>query len=114
MKPFLISAAHTSTGVLLSAASAVGLAIAAQRFGYRAWLPWIFVAVLVALSARYGAMVSLLGSVIACIVFARRVYEPYGSIAVSDQTAKATLAWMALVAVAASYLLFPPRENSGQ
>ncbi len=111
MKPYLISAAYTSLGVALAAISAVGLAVIGPRFTARAVLPWIFVAVLVALSARYGAMVSLLGSVIAVFVFARRLYPPFGSISVSDATAKASLGWMALIAICISYLLFPGQKT---
>ena len=111
MKPIFTSVAHVSVGVLLSAASAVSLAVAAERFGYRAWLPWVFIAILVALSARYGAMVSLLGSVVAIIVFARRVYDPVGSVAIADVSAKENLAWMALIAISASYLLFPQEKS---
>ncbi len=111
MKPYLISAADTSMGVVLSAAAALLLAVFGPHFTTRAVLPWIFIAILVALSARYGAMVSLLGSVIAVVVFARRLYEPFGSLTVADASAKASLGWMALIAVSASYLLFPNQNR---
>jgi K+-sensing histidine kinase KdpD len=74
----------------------------------KALIPWVFVLILIALSARYGPMVSLIGSVIAVIVFARMIYAPVGKIGVADETAKASLGWMALISVVAAYLLFPP------
>ena len=84
------------------------LAIFASGKSTRALIPWVFVIILIALSARFGPMVSLIGSVIAVIVFARRVYAPVGSVSVQDEAAKASLAWMALISVVAAYLLFPP------
>ena len=108
MRDFFSIALRTTTGVLLSAAAAMVLAIFASGKSTKAYLPWIFVIILIALSARFGPMVSLFGSVIAVIVFARRVYAPVGSVAVADETAKASLAWMALISVVAAYLLFPP------
>ena len=108
MREFFLIALRTTTGVLLSAAAALLLAVFASGKSTRSYLPWIFVLILIALSARFGPMVSLIGSVIAVIVFARRVYAPVGSVAVTDDAAKASLAWMALISVVAAYLLFPP------
>lgn len=110
MKPYFASVVHTSLGVLLATLAALTLALFGPRFTTRAMLPWIFLVILIALSARFGPMVSLLGSVVAVVVFARRLYEPIGHMEVSDASAKTSLGWMALIAVMASYLLFPP-EN---
>jgi K+-sensing histidine kinase KdpD len=111
MKLYLLAALRTTTGVLLSATAAVALAAYGARISPRAWLPWIFAGILIAISARFGPMVSLLGSLLAILIFARNVYAPIGSIHVSDKTAQADLAWMALIAVAGSYLLFPPNRH---
>ena len=108
MRDFLMIALRTATGALLSAAAAILLAVFASGKSTRSLIPWIFVLILIALSARFGPMVSLIGSVIAVVVFARRVYAPLGSVSVSDEAAKASLAWMALISVVAAYLLFPP------
>jgi K+-sensing histidine kinase KdpD len=108
MREFLRIALRTTTGVALSAAAAILLAIGASSRSAKALIPWVFILILVALSSRYGPMVSLIGSVIAVIVFSRMVYAPVGSVAVSDETAKASLAWMALISVVSAYLLFPP------
>ncbi len=108
MREFLTIALRTATGVALSAAAAILLAISAPNRSTKALLPWVFILILIALSSRYGPMVSLLGSVVAVIVFARTVYAPLGSVAVADETAKASLGWMALISVVSAYLLFPP------
>ena len=108
MREFLQIALRTTTGVLLSIAAALLLAIFASGKSTRALIPWVFVIILIALSSRFGPMVSLIGSVVAVIVFARRVYAPVGSVVVADDAAKASLAWMALISVVAAYLLFPP------
>jgi K+-sensing histidine kinase KdpD len=108
MREFLHIALRTATGVALSAAAALLLAMFASTRSTKALIPWVFILILVALSSRYGPMVSLIGSVIAVIVFARRVYAPMGSVMVADDTAKASLAWMALISVVSAYLLFPP------
>ncbi|SRR6266702_3150937 len=108
MREFIYTALRTSTGVLLSAAAALALATFGSGKATRWIIPWVFIIILIALSARFGPMVSLIGSVIAVIVFARRVYTPIGSVTVTDETAKASLAWMALISVVSAYLLFPP------
>jgi K+-sensing histidine kinase KdpD len=108
MRELLNSAIRTATGVALSAVAALLLAIFASGKSTRAMIPWIFILILIALSARFGPMVSLFGSVIAVIVFARKVYAPIGSVVIADETAKASLAWMALISVVSAYLLFPP------
>lgn len=103
------------TGVLLSAVAAIALALFAAKTPSRNLIPWVFVLILIALSWRFGPMVSLFGSVIAVVVFARLVYAPVGSVQVEDEAAKANLAWMALISVVAAYLLFPsshPRHRA--
>ena len=108
MREFFRIALRTTMGVALSAAAALLLAIIASNRPVKAWIPWVFILILIALSSRYGPMVSLIGSVIAVIVFARMVYSPIGKVAVADETSKASLAWMALISVVSAYLLFPP------
>jgi K+-sensing histidine kinase KdpD len=108
MRELIHTALRTGTGVLLSAAAALVLATYGAGKSTRWLIPWVFVVIMIALSARFGPMVSLIGSVIAVVVFARRVYSPIGSVAVTDDTAKASLAWMALISVVSAYLLFPP------
>ena len=111
MKQHFHSALHTTTGVLLSGAAALTLAIIGRPMPLRQWLPWIFVLVLIGVAARYGTTASLIGSVVGVVIFARRLYAPLGSIAVNDDAAKASLAWMALIAIVGSYLMYPPENQ---
>ncbi len=107
MKNRIISGLKTFTGLLICAILAIALAFLCRGTPATTVLPWAFAAIVIALSSRFGAKISVFGSLIAAFVFARRVYEPYGSLAVNDNEAKAALAWMALIAVVGSYLLFP-------
>ncbi len=110
MKPFLISATRTGVGVALSTAAAIALTLLGPRIGTRALLPWLFVIVLIALSARFGPTVSVIGSVVGMLIFAHQIFAPVGSISVSDAAAKTSLGWMALISITASYLLYPKQN----
>lgn len=110
MKPQFTSAVRTTLGVLLAAAAATAMALTGRESDTRFLLPWLFIVILIALSARYGPTVSLFGSALAVIIFARRLYSPLGSLSVADENAKASLGWMALIAISASYLLFPKQN----
>lgn len=77
----------------------------------RVFVPLLFVAVLIHLSYRYGVLVSVIGSAIAALIFARFMYTPIGSYGIENATAKANLGWMILGAICVSYLLFPPMTN---
>jgi K+-sensing histidine kinase KdpD len=95
--------------VLAAALIAAGLF---SHSAFRIFVPLGFVVVLLALAARFGVMVSVLGSLLAALVFAQRLYAPTGSVGVEQLAARENLAWMILAAVALSYLLFPPQTRS--
>jgi K+-sensing histidine kinase KdpD len=76
------------------------------------YLPLCFVAVLVLVAARFGAIASVLGAVVAIAVFAYSLYPPLGSLRIADFGARESLAWMLLGALAISFLLFPPKRSS--
>ncbi len=107
MKARIISGLRTVTGLAICAIAALTAALLARGTPASIVLPWAFAGVLIALASRFGAQISVLGSLIAAFVFARRLYAPYGSIQVHDSAEKAALAWMTLIAVVGSYLLFP-------
>jgi K+-sensing histidine kinase KdpD len=79
---------------------------------YRLLVPIGFVAILVALAARFGALVGILGAVLAALVVARYLYSPLGSFHVDDVAARKSLSWMLVGASALSFLLFPPQNRS--
>ena len=55
-------------------------------------------------------MVSVVGSLLAAVIFAFFLFSAR-SLHVENQAERATLAWMILLAVSASYLLYPSRTD---
>ncbi len=102
---------RTLTGLLLVLAAALITAGLFSHSDLRIFVPLGFAVVLVALAARFGVMVSVLGSLVAALVFAHRLYAPTGSVHVEQLAARENLAWMVLAAIALSYLLFPPQPR---
>ncbi len=96
-------------GTGLSVMVAVFASILFARFPWRGVLPLAFVAVLLLLSKRFGVTVSLTGSLAAAAVFALMLFSPVGSPRVDSDSARMSLGWMILGAVALSYLLYPSR-----
>lgn len=99
-------------GVALSAVAALSVSLLFARVSRSAALPLLFAVVQVLIAARFGVKVSVLGSISAAVIFATVLYTPTGSLAVENPAARANLAWMVLVSIAASYLLLPDREQS--
>jgi len=110
----VVVALRTLTGLFLAVAAAFIAAGLFSHSSFRLFVPLGFVFVLMVLAARFGLIVSVLGSLVAAIVFAHRLYLPIGNIQVEPAAARASLGWMILAAVALSYLLFPPRTVSGR
>jgi K+-sensing histidine kinase KdpD len=103
---------RTVVGVLLSTAAAFVTAFVFAGRPSRVFIPLLFVFVLIAFAARYGVLVSVIGSAITAIIFARFMYSPLGSLNVESAAGKANLGWMMLCAITISYLLFPPSNIS--
>jgi K+-sensing histidine kinase KdpD len=104
-------ALRTLAGLSLALASAVIVARLFSHSNLRLFVPLGFVFVLIVLAARFGLVVSVLGSLVAAIVFAHRLYLPLGSVGAEQVAARESLGWMILAAVVVSYLLFPPRAR---
>ena len=107
----LVAVSRPVTGALLSLMTALVVAKVFSHSQFRALVPLGFVVVLVALSSRYGTIVSVVGAVLSAMVFAYFLFPPLFSLRVSEAPARDNLAWMVLSAIALSYLLFPPRKN---
>ena len=99
------------TGALLSLMAALVTAKVFSHSQFRVLVPFGFVVVLVALSSRFGAIVSVVGAVLSTMIFAYFLFPPLFSLRVSEAPARDNLAWMVLSAIALSYLLFPPRTT---
>ncbi len=98
------------TGVLLSIGAALLASVAFAGRPSSAMLPFIFVVVLVLLAGRYGVVVSIIGSACAALIFAHFLYAPVGSVRVESDAERSSLAYMVLLAISVSYLLFPGSE----
>jgi len=97
-------------GVLLCVAAALLTAIFAPR-PLRVFVPFAFVVVIVFLSARYGHLVSIFGSLSAALVFAY-FFSPSGRFMVDSPVERSGLGWMLLGSVVISYLLWPPEPHA--
>lgn len=98
-------------GALLCAIAAVGMSVVALGHSWEVSVPLIFVAILLAISARFGARAGILGTVLAAIVFAGLLFRPLWSIHVSNEAARANLAWMLLLGISFSFLFAPPSSG---
>jgi hypothetical protein len=101
-------------GTGVSAIFAALLTFLFHRSTLRGFLPIAFIFVLVVLSRQFGVGVSLAGSLSAAIIFALFLFPPLGSAHVENSSARLSLGWMVLGAVAVSYLLYPknPMDDS--
>lgn len=109
MKTKLIYTLQSTLGIAISAICAIAVALVFSRTQWKLEVPLLFSVVLILLAGRFGAMVSVVGSLLASGIFAFLLFSPSHSLHVQSDTERATLAWMILLSVAASYLLFPSR-----
>jgi K+-sensing histidine kinase KdpD len=110
MNPRWMKKIRPLVGVLLCAVAALIASLVFEARPYRVFVPLGFVLVVLALAARYGMAVSVYGSLIAALIFARFLYHPIGSLRVDSEAARANLGWMVLGGIALSYLLLTPKE----
>jgi K+-sensing histidine kinase KdpD len=101
----------TLIGVALSAVAALLVSLFFARVSRTAALPLLFAFVQIAIAARFGVKVSVVGSVTAAAIFATFLYSPTGSLMVESATARANLAWMVLASIAFSYLFLPDEKS---
>jgi len=111
MKTKMIYTLQSTLGVVVSAISAIAVALVFSRTPWKLAAPFLFAAVLVLLASRFGAMVSVVGSLLAALIFELILFSPSHSVHVVSENERATLAWMILLSVSASYLLFPSHTD---
>ncbi len=111
MKTKWLYTLQSTLGIAVSVLCAVAVALVFSRTQWKLAAPFLFAALLVLLASRYGALVSVVGSLLASVVFAELLFPPLYSLRVKNETERATLAWMILLSVSASYLLFPSRTD---
>jgi K+-sensing histidine kinase KdpD len=111
MKMKLVFTLQSALGIVASVLCAIALALFFSRTQWKVVAPFLFAAVLVLLASRFGAMVSVVGSLLATLIFAYVLFAPVHSLKVENEAERASLAWMILLSVSASYLLFPSRTD---
>jgi K+-sensing histidine kinase KdpD len=111
MKTKLLYTLQSTLGIAVSVLCAVAVSLAFSRSHWKLAAPFLFTAVLVLLAGRFGAMVSVVGSLLAAMIFSFYLFSPAHSFHVENEAERATLAWMILLSVSASYLLFPSRSG---
>jgi K+-sensing histidine kinase KdpD len=75
-------------------------------------IPFVFIAVLVLVATRYGALVGILGSLLAGLIFAYLLYPPLHSVKVASTGDRSQLAWVVMAGIALSYLLAGPGPHT--
>jgi K+-sensing histidine kinase KdpD len=111
MKTKLLYTLQSTLGVVVSALCAIVVSLIFAKTQWKLLAPFLFAALLVLLASRFGAMVSVLGSLLAAMIFSLLLFSPGHSLHVENEAERATLAWMILLSVSASYLLFPSRTD---
>jgi K+-sensing histidine kinase KdpD len=99
--------ARTVWGLLLCSTLALLSAYIFSNHRAAVFLPFLFVLVIVAIAARYGITVGILGSIVSAMIFAHLLFAPMHSLEVANATERASLAWMVLGGVAIPYLVVP-------
>ena len=69
MKPKLLYTLQSTLGIAVSAVCAIAVALIFSRTQWKLAAPFLFAAVLVLLASRFGAMVSVVGSLLAALIF---------------------------------------------
>ena len=110
MKAWLRSTLFYCLGVLISTLCAIVLAKLYNGTEWKIEGPLLFAITLVILASHFGAMISVAGALLGAAMFAFFLYNPENSFRVSSETDRSTLAWMILISVSLSYLLYPTRS----
>jgi K+-sensing histidine kinase KdpD len=113
MRRYLEIVGRPLTGILLCLGAALALVLLFSSTPWRVFAPLALAGIIILAAARYGLLVSVLGSIAAALVFAYFLYPPLGSFRVASQAERANIGWMMMASIALSYLLLPgPRNRS--
>ena len=97
-------------GTILCGALAVVVAVMGQSKPGKSVLPIWFLAAVMLIIFRFGALAGILGTVVSGIIFAVYLFEPVGRLAVHNEVQKDNLMWMVLVGLALSIFGRPPEK----
>ena len=81
-------------GSVLCAGAAAGLCTFFRNSSIKSAVPFLFLAVVLAIAARFGTAAGVLGTISSAVVFALLLFEPLHALAISDPAEKNSVAWM--------------------
>jgi K+-sensing histidine kinase KdpD len=90
-------------GALLCAIVAAVLVFVTRGSSLRASVPLMFIAVIILVALRFGMLASVLGSLLATLLFSYFLFTPVGSFRVQKGQARTNLIWMLLIGVPVGY-----------
>jgi K+-sensing histidine kinase KdpD len=97
--------------VALCGGLALGLSLFFRDSAVKPAVPAIFVLVIISVAHFWGRLASLLVAVVGGFVFAAFLFEPYGSLAVTDAADRLVLFWFVVCAIVAVRLSTRPPGN---
>ena len=111
LKPLRSPRLRTTVGLVLCTVSAAVTAVLTHTSDAKTAVPLAFVAVIIVFAMMYGLAVGVVGTLLSAAVFAYLLFPPRGSVIVSNEGARANLAWMMAAGISLSFLLVAPKER---
>jgi K+-sensing histidine kinase KdpD len=97
---------------LLCSSVALVVSLVARNKSWSGVIPLWFLAVLFIVVMRWGALAGVLATTFSGLVFAAYLFEPFGTVIVSDTNQKNSLMWMLLIGVAMSLFGHSPTDSN--
>lgn len=89
-------------GAVLCGTSAIVAVYLFREYSFSLYIPLWFIAVLLGTTILWGRVAGIVGSIVSAIMFLVFLFEPFGSLAVSDGVARVNLSCMLLAGLVAS------------
>jgi K+-sensing histidine kinase KdpD len=97
------------TGICATAAALS--AVALHGSALKPFVPFVFLALVIAVSLRFGSVAGFLGTVGTALIFAAFLFDPMLSVKVDDPVERSNLIWMIFGGICASELIgFAPKK----
>jgi integral membrane sensor domain MASE1 len=97
---------YSRVGSIVLCLAAAGLSALAFRVSpYKSFLPFVFLAIIVFVAARFGSTAGILGTIGAAIIFAEFLFAPTFSLRVTESVQRDNLVWMVIIGIAVSEIL---------
>ena len=96
---------------LVCSSFAFVVSVAAQKKSDNSTIPLWFLAVVLVVVLRYGALAGVLATTLSGLVFATYLFEPLGTVAIEDADQKNSLMWMLIIGLAMSLFGRPPNRS---